>query len=118
MTIKEHVYDTTTVPPFADLIPDDTGDSCLSVWVEFDRQDDHRGPGGRFLPDNLAPCIGAYIVNAGREDGAWRLRVSRWRGDEEDGTNITNPPIVNLQNQTEGTDPLTALWLLLSGGRT
>ena len=115
MTIKDHVYDTSTVPPFADLIPDATGDYTLSIWIDFDRQDDRRGDDRRFLPDNLAPFIGSYCVEAGRDDGAWQLRVSRWRGHDEDGA-LKDSPLVDLRDQTAGTDPLTALWLLLSGG--
>ncbi len=115
MIIKDPVYDTTTVPPFADLIPDAAGDYTLTVWIDFDRQDDRRRGDGPFAPDNLAPLFGAYCVEAGREDGAWRLRVSRWRGHTEDGE-IKDPPRVDLRDQTTGVDPLTALWLLLSGG--
>ncbi len=115
MTIKDHVYDTATVPPFADLIPDATGDYTMTIWVDFDRQDDRRDDDGRFRPENLAPFLGSYCVEAGREGGAWRLRVSRWRGRNEDGA-IKDPPLVDLSDQTAGTDPLTALWLLLSGG--
>ncbi len=117
MTTKDHVYDTATVPTFADLIPDAAGDYTATIWVDFDRQDDRRGGDGLFAPDNLAPLFGNYCVEAGREDGAWRLRVSRyWGFDTEDGDTIKDPPIVNLRGQTTGTDPLTALWALLSGG--
>jgi hypothetical protein len=115
MTIADYVYDTATVPPFADLVPDASGDYTLTVWIDFDRQDDRHGGDGLFAPDNLAPFIGSYCVEAGRDDGAWRLRVSRWRGHDEDGA-LKDPPLVDLRDQTTGTDPLRALWLLLSGG--
>ena len=118
MTIKNHVHDTATVPPLADLIPDEAGDYTLTVWLRFDRQDDRRSPDGLFLPDNLAPFVGAYIVEAGREQGAWRLRVSRWWGDDAAGDDIKAPFVVDLTDQTQGKDPLTALWLLLTGGRS
>ena len=114
MTIKEHVYDTATVPPFGDLVPDEGGDYTLTVWLRFDRQDDRRDGDEHFAPDNLAPFIGSYCLEAACDDGAWRLRVSPWTGDYRDDNQ--GPPLVDLRDQAGGTDPLTALWMLLTGG--
>ncbi len=104
--------------PFADLIPDETGDYTLTIFLGFNRNDDRRDAGGHFVvsPDHYRGSMaGNYCIEAGRRGGAWRLRVSPWTGEFGDDGDILGEPIVDLRDQTDGTDPLTALYQLLTG---
>jgi|SRR5829696_5363350 len=99
---------TANQPPFAELIPDETGDYTLTVFLTFDRQDDRQ--------DGRPSLFGQYCVEAGRESGHWYLRVSPWDGTVDNDNVLTGPAVVDLSEQTGGTDPLTALRALLAGG--
>jgi hypothetical protein len=58
-----------------------------------------------------------YCVEASRMDGAWHLRLSPWNGNLAGDDVLTGPPLIELENQTAGPDPLRLLQGLLSGGQ-
>jgi hypothetical protein len=100
----------TTVTPFAEFVAgDDSYD--LSAWIHVTV---NRYPGGVVAREQAVSrdyCIEA----AGHTDGTWSLRVSPWNGEMEGDDVLTGPPLVELRDQTSGTDPLALLRALLSG---
>jgi hypothetical protein len=101
---------TTTATPFAALAAGGDDSYDLSVWMHVIV---NRYPGGV-----VAAELGVsrdYCIEAGRNHGAWSLRVSPWNGEMEGDDVLTGPPLVALRDQIEGADPLARLRALLTG---
>ena len=101
--------------PFAALIPDAAGDYTLTIDLTVNREDDRRGPDGHWAPDRRESFDGRYAVAAGREAGRWYLVVTPTDLDADGDVVNTGPAVVDLRDQTDGTDPLTHLRALLTG---
>src|SRR3712207_917812 len=97
--------------PLPELDDDDDGGYDLTVFltVSLDRY-----PGG-IVDAAMQPTPRDYCVETGRMDGRWHLRVSPWSGSLQGDDVRTGPPVVDLRDQHDGRDPLTALIGLLSG---
>lgn len=93
----------------------DGGDYTLTVYLSIDRQDDRHDADGMFRLENHPPFFRRFCIEAGRKDGAWRLRVLPWDGDHHDDM-LGEPPVLELSDQREGEDPLMLLRALLSVG--
>ena len=91
---------------------DAQGDYELSIFLDFDFQD----YGARRTGGNARVTYGQYQIAAGREDGAWRMQVRQVLAeDAKSGEHIFGPDLMDVQDQTEGPDPLALLQTLLGG---
>jgi hypothetical protein len=109
--------ETTTMPtdqttaPFPELMA--AGDDAYDLSV-FLTAIVNRYPGGTVA--DVSAETRQLCIEAGRNHGAWSLRVSPWTGSLTDDDVLAGPPLVDLRGQTEGPDPLTLLRVLLTGG--
>jgi hypothetical protein len=91
---------------------DELGDYELTVFLDFDFQDYRaRGSDAR-----RSPTYGQYEVAAGRENGAWRMRVQQVLAeDPHSGEHVYGPVLMVVHDQADGPDPLALLQQLLGG---
>jgi hypothetical protein len=106
-----------TTAPFPELAA--TGDTYdLCVWLTFTLNRFPAGVGGSAEPIPVATELveeRQLCIESGGTRGAWHLRVSPWSGSLTDDDVLTGPPIVALDDQRDGPDPLTLLRALLTG---
>jgi hypothetical protein len=96
----------------ASALPSGPEDYELTVWVRYDLQNyDPRRTG-----DASTATYGEFVVEAGREDGAWRMRVQQVLvEDDEGGESVSGPDLLDVRDQVDGPDPLALLQGLLAG---
>jgi len=110
MAMQTRITDGTAAFPELEAAGDDAYD--LSVWLTFTL---NRYPAGDIGAESIEER--QLCIEAGRNHGAWSLRVSPWTGSLTDDDLLAGPPVVDLRGQVEGPDPLTLLRALLTGGR-
>jgi hypothetical protein len=100
-----------TVTPFAefDVEGDDAYDLSVFLTVTLNRY-----PAGVIGAESVEER--QLCIEAGRNHGAWSLRVSPWTGSLTDDDVLAGPPLVDLSDQVGGLDPLSLLRALLTGG--
>ncbi len=89
--------------------PDVDGDYELTIFLTYDLQDGSaRRTGG-----TTQITYGQFEVAAGRENGAWRMRVQQVLVDDDEP--VYGPDVLDVRDQTDGPDPLALLQGLLAG---
>jgi len=106
-----HALRTPAAKPFPELA-DPPADYEMSIWLNFTFNDYRETPAGVWLP----VVCGDYVLECGREAGRWRLGVSPRVGEENDGGDVLDPPVLDARDQIAGDDPLALMRALLSGG--
>lgn len=88
------------------------GDYELTLWVHFDYENYTREETGHWP----AAEEGDFVIEAGRKDGVWRIRLRPRVPGTEKRDDIFAKPVIEMRDQPGGGDPLALLRALLTGG--